>query len=72
MSDRDEGFAEYFAARAKLYLRWHRVSRQESLDPYLRQVLIRAFVDEGRWGWWRRERPSDAPIERSAPRSWVW
>jgi RNA polymerase sigma-70 factor (sigma-E family) len=51
----------------KLYLRWGRVNKHESLDPYVRQVMMRAFIDEGRWGWWRRERPSDAPIERAAP-----
>ncbi|GAA2683506.1 MULTISPECIES: SigE family RNA polymerase sigma factor [Actinoplanes] len=93
MSDRDEAFAEYFAARSgsmratayllcgnwhraedlvqttftKLYLRWDRISKQESLDPYARQVMIRAFIDEGRWGWWRRERPHHEPIERAAP-----
>ncbi|WP_189335198.1 SigE family RNA polymerase sigma factor [Actinoplanes ianthinogenes] len=92
MSDRDEAFADYFAARSgslrttayllcgdwhraedlvqtaftKLYLHWNRVNRDESLDPYLRRVLIHAFIDEGRWGWWRRERPHDAPIERPA------
>ena len=92
MSDRDEAFAEYFAARSgsmratayllcgdwhraedlvqttftKLYLRWGRVQKQESLDPYVRQVMMRAFIDEGRWGWWRRERPHDEPIERAA------
>ncbi|GIE87621.1 SigE family RNA polymerase sigma factor [Actinoplanes regularis] len=92
MSDRDEAFAEYFAARSssmratayllcgdwhraqdlvqatfiKLYLRWNKVSRQESLDPYVRQVMIRIFIDEGRWGWWRRERPHDAPADRPA------
>ncbi|AEV86304.1 RNA polymerase sigma24 factor [Actinoplanes sp. SE50] len=90
MSDRDEAFAEYFAARSgslratayllcgdwhraedlvsttftKLYLRWGRVNRQESLDPYVRQVLIRTFIDEGRWGWWRRERPHDTLTDR--------
>ncbi|MBB2944204.1 RNA polymerase sigma-70 factor (sigma-E family) [Actinoplanes lutulentus] len=85
MSDRDEAFAEYFAARSaamrstayllcgdwhraedlvqtaftKLYLRWNRVQRHDALDPYVRKVLIRAFIDEGRWGWWRRERPHE-------------
>ncbi|MEV6342544.1 sigma factor [Actinoplanes sp. NPDC051851] len=89
MSDRDEAFAEYFAARSgsmratayllcgdwhraedltqnaftKLYLRWHRVDRHEALDPYLRKVLIRSFIDEG---WWRRERPQDVPDDRIA------
>ncbi|GGN42585.1 RNA polymerase sigma-70 factor (sigma-E family) [Actinoplanes campanulatus] len=92
MTDRDEAFAEYFAARSsamratafllcgdwhraedlvqqtftKLYLRWNRVQRHESLDPYVRRVLISTFIDEGRWGWWRRERPQETRIERAA------
>ncbi|MFI5930951.1 SigE family RNA polymerase sigma factor [Actinoplanes sp. NPDC051494] len=93
MSDRDEAFAEYFAARSgamrgtayllcgdwhraedlvqtaftKLYRHWHRVARHEALDPYVRQVLIRTFIDDGRRGWWRRERTQEAPLERTAP-----
>jgi DNA-directed RNA polymerase specialized sigma24 family protein len=47
------------------YLRWNRVQRHESPDPYVRKVLISAFIDEGRCGW-RRERPHDARIERLA------
>ncbi|MEU4690234.1 SigE family RNA polymerase sigma factor [Actinoplanes sp. NPDC023714] len=92
MGDRDEAFAEYFAARSaamrstafllcgdwhraedlvqvaftKLYLRWNRVQRHDTLDPYLRKVLIRSFIDEGRWGWWRRERPHDRQPEVAA------
>ncbi|MEU8657578.1 SigE family RNA polymerase sigma factor [Actinoplanes philippinensis] len=54
------------SAFTKLYLRWNRVQRHESLDPYLRRVLISSFIDEGRWGWWRRERPHDARIEHAA------
>jgi len=50
-------------AFTKLYLHWNRVNRHEALDPYTRQVLIRAFIDEGRWGWWRRERTQETPIE---------
>lgn len=53
-------------AFAKLYVHWNRVSRHEAIDPYLRQVLIRTFIDDGRRGWWRRERTQDAPIERAA------
>ncbi|MET7672497.1 SigE family RNA polymerase sigma factor [Micromonospora luteifusca] len=82
MSDRDEAFAEYFAARSdamrgtayllcgdwhraedlvqtafvKLYRVWNRISRHEVLDSYVRQILIRTFLDERRRGWWRRER----------------
>jgi RNA polymerase sigma-70 factor (sigma-E family) len=53
-------------AFTKLYTHWHRVARHESLDPYVRQVLIRTFIDDGRRGWWRRERPQETPIEQAA------
>lgn len=42
------------AAFTKLYVHWNRVARHESLDPYVRKVLIRTFIDDGRRGWWRR------------------
>jgi len=93
MTDRDEAFATYFAARSdamrrtayllcgdwhqaedlvqvaftKLYLAWHRVSRHEVLDAYVRQTLIRTFLDERRRGWSRRERTSEVPTERPLP-----
>lgn len=53
-------------AFTKLYLVWNRVSRHEVLDAYLRQVLIRTFLDERRRGWWRRERVSDEAAEQRA------
>ena len=53
-------------AFTKLYVHWHRVARHESLDPYVRKVLIRAFIDERRRGWFRREQPRDVPIESAA------
>ncbi|MBG6070142.1 SigE family RNA polymerase sigma factor [Micromonospora ureilytica] len=93
MSDRDEAFAEYFAARSgvmrgtayllcgdwhraedlvqtafvKLYRVWNRVSRHEVLDSYVRQILIRTFLDERRRGWWRRERVGGEDAEQAAP-----
>lgn len=54
-------------AFTKLYLVWNRVSRHEVLDSYVRQILIRLFLDERRRGWWRRERVSGAYAERPAP-----
>jgi RNA polymerase sigma-70 factor (sigma-E family) len=51
------------ATFTKLYVHWNRVVRHEALDPYVRQALIRTFIDDGRRGWWRRERPQDTPIE---------
>ena len=53
-------------AFTKLYTHWHRVARHEALDPYVRQVLIRTYIDDGRRGWWRRERPQEKPIEQAA------
>ena len=38
----------------KLYLAWQRLDRHDQLDRYARQVLVRAFLDEGRRPW-RRE-----------------
>jgi RNA polymerase sigma-70 factor (sigma-E family) len=54
-------------AFTKLYLAWHRVSRHEVLDAYVRQMLIRTFLDDRRRGWWRRERVTDAPADRAQP-----
>ncbi len=41
-------------AFTKLYRVWRRVSRQESLDQYVRRILLRALLDEQRRPW-RRE-----------------
>ena len=54
-------------AFTKLYLAWHRVSRHEVLDAYVRQVLVRTFLDERRRGWWQRERSTDIPVEGASP-----
>ncbi|MEU7869207.1 SigE family RNA polymerase sigma factor [Dactylosporangium sp. NPDC049140] len=51
------------AAFTKLYLAWHRVSRHEVLDGYVRRTLVRTYLDERRLGWWRRVRTSDTPPE---------
>jgi RNA polymerase sigma-70 factor (sigma-E family) len=51
------------AAFTKLYLAWGRVSRHESLDAYVRQMVIRTFLDERRRAFWRRERMTDVPDE---------
>ncbi len=54
-------------AFTKLYLVWNRVSRHEVLDAYVRQILIRTFLDERRRGWWRRERVGGYDSARAAP-----
>jgi RNA polymerase sigma-70 factor (sigma-E family) len=53
-------------AFTRLYVHWNRVSRHEALDPYVRKVLLRVFIDDGRRGWWRRERTQESPPERPA------
>ncbi|MGS2615631.1 SigE family RNA polymerase sigma factor [Micromonospora sp. LZ34] len=54
-------------AFVKLYLAWNRVSRHEVLDAYVRQILVRTFLDERRRGWWRRERVGGNDAEQPAP-----
>jgi DNA-directed RNA polymerase specialized sigma24 family protein len=39
-------------AFTKLYVLWNRVAPHEALDPYVRKILIRVFIDERRRGWW--------------------
>lgn len=53
-------------AFTKLYVHWNRVSDHEALDPYVRKVLLRAFIDDGRRSWWSRERPQAVPVESAA------
>ena len=43
----------------KLYLVWHRLDRRESVDAYVRRVIVRVLADEGRLARFRRERLSD-------------
>ncbi|WP_305789884.1 SigE family RNA polymerase sigma factor [Symbioplanes lichenis] len=50
-------------AFTKLYVHWPRVTRHETLDPYVRRVLLRTFIDDGRRGWRRRERPYEQARE---------
>jgi RNA polymerase sigma-70 factor (sigma-E family) len=37
----------------KLYARWPRVSAVENVDAYVHTMMVRAFLDEKRRGWWR-------------------
>ncbi|MFI7545862.1 SigE family RNA polymerase sigma factor [Actinoplanes sp. NPDC049599] len=51
----------------KLYARWSRISGLENIDGYVHTMLVRAFLDEQRRGWWRvrlgvpPDRPAPAP-----------
>lgn len=50
-------------ALAKLYVAWHRASRADNVDAYVRRALVNAHIDEGQRAWRRREQP----IEDVAP-----
>ena len=54
-------------AFSKLYLSWNRISRHEVLDAYVRQILIRTFLDERRRGFWRREQVGGDDHDRPSP-----
>ena len=45
------------SALTKVYLAWSRVRRADSVDGYVRTVLVRTYLDEERRHW-RRERPA--------------
>jgi RNA polymerase sigma-70 factor (sigma-E family) len=50
-------------AFTKLYLSWNRIARRDVLDGYVRQILVRVFLDETRLAWWKRVRLTGLPIE---------
>ena len=45
-------------AVVKLYTSWRRASRAQYLDAYVRQIVVRTWLDERRRPW-RREQPTD-------------
>src|SRR2546423_15564128 len=49
-----------------LYVHWRRASAADSIDAYVRQMLVRAFLDEKRRPW-SRGRLTDTPPERAGP-----
>jgi RNA polymerase sigma-70 factor (sigma-E family) len=49
----------------KLYARWQRISRVDNVDAYVHKMLVRAFLDEKRRGWWKVALPGTPP-ERPA------
>jgi RNA polymerase sigma-70 factor (sigma-E family) len=51
----------------KLYERWRRVRMVDSLDQYVRAMLVRAFLDEKRRAWSSRVWLTGQPPERPAP-----
>ena len=54
-------------ALAKLYVAWPRASRADSVDAYVRRVIINSHLDERRRPW-RRESPTEVErLDRAAP-----
>ncbi len=45
-------------ALTKLYVAWPRIRNRGGEEAYVRQIMVRANIDESRRPW-RRERPSD-------------
>ncbi len=53
-------------ALAKLYVAWPRASRADSVDAYVRRVIVNSHLDERRRPW-RRESPTeDERLDRAA------
>jgi RNA polymerase sigma-70 factor (sigma-E family) len=55
-------------ALAKLYLSWDKVTRRDSLDGYVRRILVNEHNSLWRRPWKRRETTSDRLPEQEAPR----
>jgi RNA polymerase sigma-70 factor (sigma-E family) len=54
-------------ALTKAYVAWPRIRRDGGEEAYVRQIIVRANIDEHRRPW-RRERPGlDSLAERAAP-----
>ncbi len=46
-------------ALAKLYLSWHKVQKRDSVDAYVRRILVNEHNSLWRRGWKRREHATD-------------
>jgi RNA polymerase sigma-70 factor (sigma-E family) len=51
------------SALTKLYLAWPRLARTGTVDAYVRRIVLRVLVDDGRLARYRRERLRDAVPE---------
>jgi RNA polymerase sigma-70 factor (sigma-E family) len=60
--------AEELAQEAliKLYLCWDRVRGSSTLDGYVRQILVRTYLETTRRSWFRRILPTAEPPEPGA------
>lgn len=54
-------------ALTKLYVAWPRIRHEGGEEAYVRQIMVRANIDESRRPW-RRERPSDQLPDTPADR----
>jgi RNA polymerase sigma-70 factor (sigma-E family) len=54
------------SALTKVYLAWSRVRRADNVDGYVRQVLVRTYLDEQRRRW-RSEQPTGDPLDGLRP-----
>lgn len=52
---------------AKLYLAWDRVHDRESVDAYVRRIMVNEHNSLWRRAWRRREHPTDQVPETPAP-----
>lgn len=57
-------------ALAKLYVAWPRIRHEGGEEAYVRQIMVRANIDESRRPW-RRERPTEVLPESAAEPSQV-
>lgn len=57
----DAGSAEdsLQSAYARAFSLWHRVSRADQPDAYLRRMVVNEVIGSRRYGWGRRERPHE-------------
>lgn len=56
-------------ALAKLYLSWHRVQQRESLDGYVRRIMVNEHTSWWRRAWRHREHSVDVVPENTAHRT---
>ena len=52
-------------ALTKLYVAWPRIRHEGGEEAYVRQIMVRANIDESRRPW-RRERPTDTVPDTAA------
>jgi RNA polymerase sigma-70 factor (sigma-E family) len=55
------------AAMTRLYLAWEKAASADSIDAYVRTILVREFIRERRTNWARRVSVTDRPLDLPAP-----